>query len=151
MGLSRRLFLVVAWRLRRDGFSGTALRRRSAMAQASAWEVVDLFAMTATVSFGGKDYRGSFWDMNAAGEVGGAFVVSDTKYSPTIWSPDGKANVSRAASSAAKCGRSTTTDRGRFGYLDVLGFESKVAYPSYTTPRAWKMVNRSNWKSWGMT
>ncbi len=29
--------------------------------------------------------------MNAAGEVGGSFVVSDVKISPTIWSPDGKA------------------------------------------------------------
>ena len=59
MALSRRFFLGGGVSLAAAMASGTTLKRRSARAQASAWEVVDLVAMTETISYDGKEYRGS--------------------------------------------------------------------------------------------
>ena len=107
--------------------------------------------MTETVWSGGKGYRGSIWDMNAAGEVGGSFVVSDVKISPTIWSPDGKATRLKSGKYGGEVWALNNNGLAvGLGYLDVLGFK-EVAYPSYTTAGPGRTVNRSNWKSWGMT
>ena len=110
------------------------------MAQTSAWEVVDLFALTETISFRERDYRGSFWDINTAGEVGGAFVVSGTKYSPTIWSPEGKAKRLKSGKFGGEVWAINNNGiAAGSGYLGVLGFQSEESpYPGYTTPRAWK-------------
>ena len=72
------------------------------------------------------------------GEVGGSFVVSDVKISPTIWSPDGKATRLKSGKYGGQVWAINNNGLAvGSGYLDVLGFK-EVAYPSYTTPRAWK-------------
>src|SRR5690242_2087993 len=140
MRITRRLFLGGGASLAAAMASGTRLKRRSARAQASAWEVVELFALTETLSYRGNEYRGSFLDMNAAGEVGGSFVVSDVKFSPAIWSPEG--NATRLKSGKYGGEVRALNNNGiavGSGYLGVLGFESEESpYPAYTTPRAWK-------------
>jgi uncharacterized membrane protein len=140
MGLSRRLFLGGGVSLAAAMASGTTLRRCSVRAQASAWEVVDLFALTETISFRGTEYRGSFLDMNAAGEVGGSFVVSDVKFSPTIWSPEGKATRLKSGKYGGEVWALNNNGLAAgLGFLGVRGFESEESpYPGYTTPRAWK-------------
>jgi hypothetical protein len=140
MGVSRRLFLGGGTALAAGMASGRTLRRRSANAQGSAWEVAELFALTETLSYRGSNYRGSFLDMNAAGEVGGSFVVSGVKISPTIWSPEGKATRLKSGKYGGEVRAINNNGiAAGSGYLGVLGFESEESpYPAYTTPRAWK-------------
>ncbi len=140
MEISRRLFLGGGVSLAAAMASGTTVRRRSARAQASAWEVVDLFALTETISYRGTEYRGSFLDMNAAGEVGGSFVVSDVKFSPTIWSPEGEAKRLKSGKYGGEVWALNNNGLAAgAGFLGVRGFKSEESpYPGYTTPRAWK-------------
>ena len=140
MGITRRLFLGGGASLAAAMASGTRLKRRSARAQASAWEVVDLFALTEALSYRGNEYVGSFLDMNAAGEVGGSFVVSDVKISPAIWSPDGKATRLKSGKYGGEVWALNNNGLAvGAGFLGVRGFESEESfYPGYLTPRAWK-------------
>ena len=140
MGFTRRVFLGGA-----AGLAGVAGARAStgsrwAGAQAGAWDVVDLITLTDAISFNEREHRGFFFDMNTAGEISGAFAVSDVKFSPTIWSPAGKAKRLKSGKYGGEVNAINNNGVAvGSGYLDILGFPSEppIFLPDNTAPRAW--------------